>query len=64
VFIRCERESQKGMIVGKSGDMIKKIRTAAAAELKKIFDWTIKLDIRVKTDKNWRHNDNIIKKFV
>ena len=64
VFIRCERESQKGMIVGKGGEMIKKIRMAAAAELKKIFDWTIKLDIRVKTDKNWRHNDSIIKKFV
>lgn len=54
VFIRCERESQKGMIVGKNGEMIHKIRAASLLELKKIFDWNIKLDMRVKTDKNWR----------
>ncbi|MDR0540413.1 MAG: GTPase Era [Spirochaetaceae bacterium] len=63
VFIRCERESQKGMIVGKAGSMLQKIRTAALADLKKIFDWSIKLDIRVKTDKNWRQNNKDLDKF-
>ncbi|GMO47755.1 MAG: GTPase Era [Termitinemataceae bacterium] len=62
-FIRCERESQKGMIVGKGGTMIKKIRQASLAELRKIFDWDIVLDLRVKTALDWRHDDNILRKI-
>jgi len=63
-FIIVERESQKGMVVGKGGEMIKKIRIAALKELKNIFDWKIDLDIRVKTGKDWRHNDNILRKII
>ncbi|GMO31092.1 MAG: GTPase Era [Termitinemataceae bacterium] len=62
-FIRCERESQKGMIVGKGGKMIRSIRLAALKELKEIFDWNIKLDLRVKTASDWRHNDSVLKKL-
>jgi len=48
-FIVVERESQKGIVVGKGGLMIKAIRLAALKELGQIFDWKIELDLRVKT---------------
>ena len=63
-FIIVERESQKGMVVGKSGEMIKAIRLGALKELKKIFDWKIDLDLRVKTGKDWRHNDFTLKRII
>jgi len=63
-FIIVERESQKGMVVGKGGGMIKAIRLASLKELKKIFDWKIDLDLRVKTNKDWRHNDHTLKKII
>jgi GTPase len=63
-FIIVERESQKGMVVGKGGEMIKAIRLASLKELKKIFDWKIDLDLRVKTGKDWRHNDYTLKKIM
>ena len=62
-FIVVERESQKGMVVGKGGGMIKTIRLAAEKELNRIFDWKIELDLRVKTGKDWRHNDKTLKKI-
>jgi GTP-binding protein Era len=48
-FIIVERESQKGIVVGKGGLMIRAIRLAALKELDRIFDWKIELDIRVKS---------------
>jgi GTP-binding protein Era len=63
-FIIVERESQKGMVVGKGGEMIKAIRLAALKNLKQIFDWKIDLDLRVKTGKDWRKKDHILKKLV
>jgi len=63
-FIAVERDSQKGIVVGEGGVMIKSIRIAALKELRQIFDWKIKLDLRVKTKKDWRHNDNILQKII
>ena len=63
-FIIVERESQKGMVVGKGGAMIKAIRTGSLKNLKNIFDWKIDLDLRVKTGKDWRHNDNTLRKII
>ena len=63
-FIVVERESQKGMVVGKGGEKIKAIRLAALKDLKRIFDWKIDLDLRVKTGKDWRHNDNTLRKLI
>jgi GTP-binding protein Era len=60
-FIVTERESQKGMVVGKGGAMIKKIRLAALAELRPLFDWHIDLDLRVKCSKDWRANDAVLR---
>jgi len=63
-FIIVERESQKGMVVGKGGEMIREIRLAALKDLKRIFDWKIDLDLRVKTGKDWRHNDNTLRRII
>ena len=63
-FIITERESQKGMIVGKGGEMIKAIGQAARKELNTIFDWKVDLDLRVKTGKDWRHNDRLLRKLI
>ena len=62
-FIITERESQKGMIVGKGGEMIKAIGQAARKELNTIFDWKVELDLRVKTGRDWRQNDRLLKKI-
>jgi GTP-binding protein Era len=63
-FILTERESQKGMIVGKGGEMIKAIRQAALKDLNRIFEWKVDLDLRVKTAKDWRHNDAVLRKLI
>jgi GTP-binding protein Era len=63
-FIITERESQKGMVVGKGGEMIKAIRQAAQKELDSIFEWKTELDLRVKTGKDWRHNDHILRRII
>ncbi|MDR2136300.1 MAG: GTPase Era [Treponema sp.] len=63
-FIVTERESQKGMVVGKGGARIKLIRMAAQKDLNAIFDWKIDLDLRVKTSKDWRHNDALLKRLI
>jgi len=63
-FIVVERESQKGMVVGKGGEMIKAIRLEALKDLKNIFDWKIDLDLRVKTGKDWRHSDRTLRRVI
>jgi len=63
-FIITERESQKGIVVGKGGEMIKSIGQAARKQLNSIFDWKVDLDLRVKTGKDWRHNDRVLKKIT
>jgi len=63
-FIITERESQKGMIVGRGGEMIKAIGQAARKELNSIFEWKVDLDLRVKTGKDWRHNDKTLRKII
>jgi GTP-binding protein Era len=63
-FIAVERESQKGMVVGKGGQMIKAIRQAAQKDLDRIFDWKVDLDLRVKTARDWRHNNTLLKRLI
>lgn len=63
-FILVERESQKGIVVGKGGRLIKEIRQASQRELQKIFDWKIYLDLRVKTAPDWRQDDKVLKKLL
>lgn len=63
-FVCVERESQKGIVIGKGASMIKEIRLASLKELDKIFDYKIDLDLQVKVVKNWRQKDGILNKML
>lgn len=63
-FLVVEKDSQKGIVIGKGAQMIKKIRIDAQKQLAKIFDYKIELDIQVKVDKNWRQKDMILNKIL
>jgi GTPase len=60
-FLMVERESQKGIVIGKGGQLIKAIRVDALKELKKIFDYKVSIDLRVKVNPKWRKKDYLIK---
>jgi GTP-binding protein Era len=63
-FICVERESQKGILVGKGGERIKAIVRDAEKELCEIFPYAVKLDVRVKVDHEWRKRDPLLKKMI
>jgi GTP-binding protein Era len=63
-FICVERESQKGIVVGRGGDKVRAIVRDAQEELSEIFPWTVKLDMRVKVDREWRKRDPLLKKMI
>ena len=58
VFV--ERESQKGIVIGKQAAVIKAIREAAARECRRVFPWKVDLQLQVRVDKNWRQNDKTL----
>ncbi|MDR1775981.1 MAG: GTPase Era [Actinomycetes bacterium] len=58
-----ERESQKGIIVGKGGGTIKAIGSAARLDLEQLFGTRVYLDLRVKVRKNWRRDAAQIRRF-
>jgi GTP-binding protein Era len=58
--ILVERESQKPIVVGKGGAMIKAIGTAARIELERFFDARVFLDLRVKVRADWREDDRML----
>ena len=60
--IYVERESQKGIVIGKRGSMIKRIGVAARAELQRILQTKVHLDTRVKVLKNWRSNEAFMRR--
>ncbi|NLA74626.1 MAG: KH domain-containing protein, partial [Deltaproteobacteria bacterium] len=61
--IHVETESQKGIIVGRGGAMIKKIGEAARAELERLFGIHIFLGLQAKVDKNWSKDTKALKKL-
>jgi GTP-binding protein Era len=63
-FICVERESQKGILVGKAGERIKSIVREAERELAEIFPYAVKLDLRVRVDHEWRKRDPLLKKMI
>ncbi len=63
-FLNVERESQKGMVVGKGGAGIKAIRQGAQKEIAKLFPYRIHLDLRVKTRAKWRSRDQVLKDLI
>ena len=61
--IYCEQKSQKGILIGKGGNLLKKIGTEARLELEKITEKKVFLGLEVKVEKDWRKKDNILKNF-
>lgn len=61
--IICERDSHKGIIIGKGGDMLKKIGTNARFEIERLLDSKVNLKLWVKVKKDWRDSDFLIKNF-
>ena len=61
--IICERDSHKGIIIGKQGTMLKKIGSTARYEIERMLDCRINLKLWVKVQKNWRDSDFLMKNF-
>ncbi len=59
--IYCERESHKGIIIGKGGSMLKKVGTYARQDMEKFFDCKINLQIWVKVKEDWRNRESILR---
>ena len=59
--IVCERESHKGMIIGKGGLMLKKIGTASREDMEKMLDIKVNLKLWVKVRNNWRDDEYLLK---
>ena len=61
--IICERDSHKGIIIGKQGSMLKKIGSAARYEIEDMLEMRTNLQLWVKVKKDWRDSDFLIKNF-
>ena len=61
--IVCERDSHKGIIIGKQGSMLKKIGTAARREIEDMLECQVNLQLWVKVKKDWRDSDFLMKNF-
>ena len=61
--IVCERESHKGIIIGKGGAMLKKIGSAARYEIENLVETKVNLKLWVKVKKEWRDSDFLLKNF-
>ncbi len=61
--IYCERESHKGIIIGKHGAMLKKISTFARQDLEKFFMIKVNLSTWVKVKEDWRNRPGLIHNF-
>ncbi len=61
--IYCEQKSQKGILIGKGGSLLKKIGTEARIELEGIVDKKVFLALEVKIEKDWRKKDKVLKNF-
>ena len=61
--IYCERDSHKGIIIGKGGAMLKKASTAARIELEEFFQIKVNLQCWVKVKEDWRNREGLIRSF-
>lgn len=60
-IIYVNQDSQKGILIGKNGSMLKKIGTEARCEIEKTIDKKVYLNLNVKVEKNWKKNKKLIK---
>ncbi len=63
VNIICEKQSHKGIIIGKQGAMLKKIATEARSEIENLLDRKVYLECRVKVREDWRNNESMINEY-
>ncbi len=63
-FLLVERESQKGIVVGKKGAGVRDIRVKAQRELEELFPHKIHLDLRVKVSREWRRNEHLLRRLI
>ena len=63
-FLVVEKESQKGMVIGKGASMIKHIRVESIKQMRRIFDYRVDLDLQVKVNKNWRQKDFVLQSLI
>ena len=61
--IVCERDSHKGIIIGKQGSMLKKIGSMARPEIEDLVESQVNLQLWVKVKKDWRDSDYLLKNF-
>ncbi len=61
--IVCERESHKGIVIGKGGQMLKKIGSKARPEIEDLLEMQVNLQLWVKVKKDWRDSDFLLKNF-
>ena len=61
--IYVERESQKGIIIGKGGEVVRAIGTDARADMERLLGTGVHLDLRVKVKKDWRRDSSQIRRF-
>lgn len=61
--IYCEKESHKGIIIGKGGEMLKRASSRARSDMEKFFDCRINLQCWVKVKEDWRNREGLIHNF-
>lgn len=61
--IICERDSHKGIIIGKGGTMLKRIGTQARREIENLLNCQVNLQLWVKVKKDWRDSDSLLKNY-
>ena len=61
--IICERDSHKGIIIGKQGSMLKKIGSQARRDIEDMLECQVNLQLWVKVKKDWRDSDFLLKNF-
>ena len=61
--IICERDSHKAIIIGKNGQMIKRIGTSARINIERLVDCKVYLELFVKVREDWKNNDTLLKSY-
>ena len=61
--IYCEKDTHKGIIIGKNGEMLKRIGALARTDIEKMLDKKVYLELWVRVKKDWRNNNYLLKNF-